>query len=59
MIMQVDIEKAFDTIHLNFVEAKMQKMGLEHKMSEMFYWLSENNFNNVYCINNHGFLDII
>ena len=35
----LDIEKAFDTIQFNFVEATMYTMGFGHKMSKVIYWM--------------------
>ena len=35
----IDIEKTFDTIQWNFVEATMYKMGFGHKVSKVIYWM--------------------
>ena len=39
LIMQIDIEKDFDTIQWDFVAAAMVKLEFGHKMSQVIYWL--------------------
>ena len=39
LLMQIDIEKAFDTIEWYFVAATMVKLGFGSKMSQVSYWL--------------------
>ena len=39
LLMQIDIEKAFDTIQWDFVAATMVKLGFGPKMSQVIYWL--------------------
>ena len=38
LFMQLDIEKAFDTIQWDFVAATMVKLGFGSKMSQVIYW---------------------
>ena len=39
LLMQIDIEKAFDTIQWDFVAATMVKLRFGPKMSQVIYWL--------------------
>ena len=38
LLMQIDIEKAFDTIQWDFVAATMVKLGFGPKISQVIYW---------------------